>query len=99
MCALTAVELCSIYAIRGDGTSGKIRLQRAYRKCLFVYQYWMHPVLGFMSARLQTWFPFGLHVYLNGRAWLARRMDEAGIPYRRHTTASPGLPISRARNS
>jgi hypothetical protein len=84
ICALTAVELCSSYAIRGDHDSQKIRLERAYRKCLFIYQYWMHPVFGFMSARLQTWFPFSFHIYLNGRIWLARQMEEAGIQYRRH---------------
>lgn len=84
ICALTAVELCSSYAIRGDRAAGKLRLERAYRKCLFIYQYWAHPVFGFMSARLQTWFPFPIHIYLNGRLWLARQMEEAGIRYRRH---------------
>ena len=44
----------------------------------------MHPVFGFMSARLQTWFPFPVHLYRNGRTWLARQMDQAGISYRRH---------------
>jgi hypothetical protein len=37
-----------------------------------------------MSVRLQTWFPFPVHIYLNGREWLARQMDGAGIRYRRH---------------
>lgn len=83
VCALTAVELCSSYAVRGNRTERKIELQRSYRKCLFVYQYWMHPVFGLMSARLQTWFPFPLHVYLNGREWLARQMEQAGMRYRR----------------
>jgi hypothetical protein len=84
VCALTAVELCRSYAIRGDRLNHKIRLERAWRKCLFVYQYWMHPVFGLMSARLQTWFPFPIHIFLNGRVWLARQMDQAGILYRRH---------------
>jgi hypothetical protein len=84
ICALSAVELCTTYAVRGDRASRKIRLERAFRKCLCIYQYWMHPVLGFMSARLQTWFPFPIHIYLNGRVWLARQMDEAGIQYRQH---------------
>ena len=84
VCAMTAVELCTTCAIRGDRTTGRIRLDRAYRKCLFVYQYWMHPVFGFMSARLQTWFPFPVHLYRNGRTWLARQMDQAEIYYRRH---------------
>lgn len=82
ICALSAVELCSTYRV-GHGVSGP-ELQIAPRKCLFVYQYWMHPVFGFMSARLQSWFPFPLHIYLNGREWLARQMDEAGMRYRRY---------------
>jgi len=54
ICARTAVELCSTYAIGGHRQDQKLHLERAWRKCLFVYQYWMHPVFGFMSARLQT---------------------------------------------
>lgn len=84
VCAFTAVELCSSYAVRGDRASGRIRLERAFRKCLFIYQYWMHPVFGFMSARLQTWFPFPIHIYLNGRLWLAQQLEQAGVAYRRH---------------
>lgn len=84
ICALTAVELCTSYAVRGDGLSGRIRLERAFRKCLFVYHYWIHPVFGFMSARLQTWFPFPIQIYLNGRLWLAQQLEQAGIRYRRH---------------
>jgi len=84
ICAFYAVELCSSYRIAGDAAEKKIRLERAYRKCIHVYQYWMHPVLGFMSARLQTWFPFTLYVYANGRACLAQQMERAGLRYRRH---------------
>ena len=84
ICALTAVELCRSYAIRGSRLDHKLHLERAWRKCLFVYQYWIHPVFGFMSTRLQTWFPFTLHLYLNGREWLARQMDEAELCYQRH---------------
>jgi hypothetical protein len=34
-----------------------------------------------MHLRLQTWFPFQLMVCLNGRLWLARQMDRAGLDY------------------
>lgn len=84
ICAFSAVELCSSYAVRGDRNTRKLRLERAYRKCLFIYHYWMHPEFGLMSARLQTWFPFPIHLYLNGRLWLAQQMERAGIHYRRH---------------
>jgi hypothetical protein len=93
ICALTAVELCSSYAIKRNPSTQQPELQITPRKCLFVYQYWMHPVVGFMSARLQTWFPFPIHVYMNGRAWLAQRIaPESSIAVT--PTASPGLRIS-----
>jgi hypothetical protein len=84
ICALTAVELCRSYAIKPNPNTRRPELAIAPRKCLFLYHYWMHPVFGFMSVRLQTWFPFPVHIYLNGREWLARQMDGAKIGYRRH---------------
>ena len=84
ICALTAVELCSSYAIKLDSQTRQPRLAITPRKCLHLYHYWMHPVFGFISVRLQTWFPFSIHIYLNGREWLARQMDQAGMSYRRH---------------
>ena len=51
----------------------------------------MHPVVGFMSARLQTWFPFPLHIYMNGREWLAQQMNRAAIRYRRHANCFPWI--------
>jgi hypothetical protein len=43
----------------------------------------IHPQLGFMHARIQTWLPFDISVCINGREWLSRQMDAAGIGYRR----------------
>ena len=84
ICTLSAVELCRSYAIKRNPKTQRPELATAPRKCLFLYHYQMHPVFGFLSVRLQTWFPFPVHLYINGREWLARKMDEAGIGYRRH---------------
>jgi hypothetical protein len=84
ICALTAVEPCLTWRVAGNRETKKLRLIRDIRQCLFVYHYWIDAVFGFMSARLQTWFPFALYVYMNGRAWLARQMDQAGMRYQRH---------------
>ena len=32
-------------------------------------------------ARIQTWFPFSIQICLNGREWLARSLDAAGVGY------------------
>jgi len=38
--------------------------------------------VGWMYARIQTWFPFNIQIGLNGREWLARHMDKEGLQYR-----------------
>jgi hypothetical protein len=58
-------------------------VRRGFRKCLFLYRYEIHPVLGFIHARIQSWFPFSVQIWLNGREWLARRMDRVGLGYQR----------------
>lgn len=83
VCAFTAVEPCFSWNIVTTRNQ-KLRLVRARRQCLHVYHYWIDAVLGFMSARLQTWFPFALQIFINGREWLARQMDDAGMEYIRH---------------
>ena len=40
---------------------------------------------------LQTWFPFRIQICLNGREWLARQMDPAGLPYVRQDNCFPWI--------
>ena len=82
ICILTAVEPCLSYEIERHRDSKRLELRPRHRTCLFLYHYHIHPVLGFMHARIQTWFPFSIQICLNGREWLARSMDAAGIGYR-----------------
>jgi hypothetical protein len=77
----TAVEPCWSYSVRGDRESKEIHLVLETRKCLHLYHYYQHPDFGLMHARVQTWFPFTVEVCLNGREWLARQMDRAGLEY------------------
>jgi len=81
VCVLTAVEPCWSFHVRRDRQNKKLVLVRGWRKCLHLYHYWQHPQWGMSHARLQSWFPFNLMVCLNGREWLARQMDEAGLAY------------------
>lgn len=81
ICVLTAVEPCLSYEIVRDRESKHLKLMPRHRKCLFLYHYQIHPVFGFMHARIQTWFPFSIQICINGREWLARSMDAEGIGY------------------
>jgi hypothetical protein len=81
ICVLTAVEPCWSFNLKSNRETGKLELVRAYRKCQHLYHYYQHPVFGFMHVRLQTWLPFNQWVCVNGREWLGKQMDGAGIRY------------------
>ncbi len=81
VCVLRCVEPCTSYTVRGDRASQRLVLVPALRKCLHLYHYWMDKDFGLMHGRLMSWFPFTIFVCLNGRLWLARQMDRAGLDY------------------
>ena len=89
VCVLTCVEPCWSFEIYRNRETKKLDLVPRPRKCLFLYQYWMHPIFGFMNARIQSWFPFSIQICLNGREWLARQMDAAGLEYARQDNCFP----------
>jgi len=81
ICILTALEPCQSYEIVRDRNSKTLELRSRQRRCLHLYHYQIHPRFGFMGARIQTWFPFAIQICLNGREWLARSMNAAGLGY------------------
>ena len=91
ICVLKTVELCRSYEVGADRQTQQIELRSRQRKCLHLYHYMIHPVFGFMHVRLQTWYPFHLQLCLNGREWLARQLDKAGIGYQRERNCFTSL--------
>src|SRR5205809_492032 len=81
---LTCVEPCQSFAIKKDKKQKPLKLVGRWRQCLHVYFYWLDSDYGLMHLRLQTWAPFTIQVCVNGREWLARQMDRAGIGYEKH---------------
>lgn len=78
---LSCVEPCRSYEVHRNSQTKRLELRPALRKCLHYYFYLDHPVFGPMHVRLQTWLPFQIKVVLNGRDWLGRQLDAAGIGY------------------
>ena len=83
VCMLTSVEPCRSYRLHRNAKTRRLDLVKAPMKCLHHYHDYLHPQLGLINVRLQTWFPFTIHVCLNGREWLARQLDRHGVGYRR----------------
>lgn len=81
ICVLTCTEPCFSYRVGRNREKRELELHGERLKCLHHYFYFLHAQLGFLHLRLQTWFPLTIHVCLNGREWLARQMDIAGLGY------------------
>ena len=83
VCVLSVVEPCRSFAVIPNRQTQRLDVVHRPRKCLHYYLYVIDPEFGWMHVRLQTWAPYEIQVYVNGRTWLARQMDRAGIGYRR----------------
>lgn len=81
VCVLTCVESCYSPEIRRNRTAKLLEVAFVPRKCKFYYLYLIHPVFGWMHLRFQSWAPFDAQVCLNGRSYLQRRLERAGIGY------------------
>jgi len=84
ICVLYTMENCKSFRVRGNPETKKLEAVCTPRKCLHYYFYLIDPEFGFMHVRLQSWFPFQIQIYINGREWLARQMDQKGIGYQRY---------------
>ena len=78
---LQCVEPCWTFDTKS--VEGRLTIRGEPGKCSALYHYFQHPRFGWMYVRLQTWFPFEVQIGLNGREWLARRMDQEGMKYQR----------------
>jgi hypothetical protein len=99
ICVFAVVEPCRAFTVRGNRETQRLEVKREARKCLHFYFYYVDREFGFMHVRLQSWFPFTLQIYINGREWLARQLDQRGIAYQRYDnklTHIADLPAAQA---
>ncbi|MCI9338937.1 MAG: hypothetical protein HFH93_15680 [Lachnospiraceae bacterium] len=79
ICALKTLESCRTAKV--VGTEGKHFLKSSSSKCLHYYLYYLDREFGFMFVKIQTWFPFNIQVYINGRELMKHVFDANGIAY------------------
>jgi hypothetical protein len=81
VCVLACVEPCMTYDVQRNRALKRLVLVRRRRQCRYFYFYFMHREFGLMHVRLQSWLPFEVQVCINGRSYLQRQLDRAGIGY------------------
>lgn len=77
----SCLESCSTFRARFNAFKKFPQLQHDFARCKHLYFYFDHADYGFLSVRLQTWFPFSIQIALNGREWLRRSLDKNNIAY------------------
>jgi hypothetical protein len=73
----------TVFRVRGNAATRRLEVTRQPGKCRHLYLYLLDREFGFMHVRVQTWFPFTIQIYVNGRSWLARQLDRRRIAYTR----------------
>ena len=81
VCILSVVEYCQTLQPMKN-REGRLELRNVDRKCKYYYFYYLDNHFGFMHVKLQTWFPFLIQVYINGREMMKHVFDENGITYK-----------------
>ncbi len=76
------LEPCMTFQVRGNRKTHRLEVVYRPSKCLAYYFYYMDPELGFMHIRVQSWFPFPIQVYVNGREYLKKQFNKRHIPYK-----------------
>jgi len=80
---LATLEVCSSFDIFKNKEDYKLELVQRPRKCLHFYFYFIDAELGLCYFRVQSFFPFRVQIYFNGREQLAGKLDQANISYQK----------------
>jgi hypothetical protein len=81
VCIMSTLEPCYSYKVVGNRATEKLEIKSYYTKCLHLYHYWNDPMFGLVHGRVQTWYPYNLQFYVNGREFLKNQMDSKNISY------------------
>jgi hypothetical protein len=77
----SSVERCNSFKIQSNFDIGRPEIVHYDTKCKHLYFYLVHPVLGFMSVRLQTWMPYNVQIAVNGREWLKQLLKKENVKF------------------
>lgn len=80
ICVLKTLESCKTAKVFGSDDV-KLVVKSSQTKCLHYYLYYLDKVYGFMFIKIQTWFPFNIQVYINGRELMKSILGKGNISY------------------
>ena len=79
--AFSAVELCRTSTIKAKHETQKLEPSIKDTKCKHYYLYFNDEEFGLMFFKLQTWFPYNVQIYINGREYCSKIFNKNNIQY------------------
>ena len=79
--ALSTVEICNTMTVKPNHETKKLEIISKPTKCKHYYFYYNDEEFGLMYLKIQTWFPYNVQIYINGREYLSKLLDKNNIKY------------------
>lgn len=79
--AFSTVELCRTTTIQANHETKKLEPAVRNTKCKHYYLYFNDEEFGLMFFKIQTWFPYNVQIYINGREYCSKLFDKNNIKY------------------
>ena len=78
---LSSIELCNTMTVKPNHETKKLEVTSRPTKCKHYYFYFNDEEFGLMFLKIQTWFPYNVQIYINGREYLSKLLDKNNIKY------------------
>ena len=79
--AFSVVEICNTMTVAPNHETKMLEVTSRPTKCKHYYFYFNDEEFGWMFLKIQTWFPYNVQVYINGREYLSKIFDKNNIKY------------------
>jgi len=79
--AYSVVELCNTMTVSPNKETKKLEVASRPTKCKHYYLYYNDFEFGKMFLKIQTWFPYNIQIYINGREYLSKIFDKNKLKY------------------
>ena len=79
--ALSVVEICNTMTVKPNHKTQQLEITSRPTKCKHYYFYFNDEEFGWMYLKIQTWFPYNVQIYVNGREYLSKLLDKNNINY------------------
>jgi len=78
---ISCLETAPSFRLRGNKALKELEVIKEHRQHLHYYLYYNDTEFGWMHVKIQSWYPFTMQVYVNGKEHLKRCLEKEGIEY------------------